>query len=184
MYTALHNLEMRDASWAGLQHGNRPGSAPDLVAIRAAAEILCGLSPLPPPQSAAVATSRDAKLLARTASTAFEPMFVVDFHDSVDAHKPSLVWNKQPRLSPTHKEVSPTDKKARASPLVSTVPPCNHCGETQSPQWRKGPGDKPHLCNACGTRYLRKGSLQHSANRRSSFQPRYRSGAITAAMVA
>jgi hypothetical protein len=29
------------------------------------------------------------------------------------------------------------------------------------------PGDKPHLCNACGTRYLRKGSLNHSANRRS-----------------
>jgi hypothetical protein len=29
-------------------------------------------------------------------------------------------------------------------------------------------GDKPHLCNACGTRYLRKGSLNHSANRRNS----------------
>lgn len=45
---------------------------------------------------------------------------------------------------------------------------CNHCGETESPQWRKGPSDKPHLCNACGTRYLRTGSLQHSGHRRGS----------------
>jgi hypothetical protein len=43
---------------------------------------------------------------------------------------------------------------------------CNHCGETESPQWRKGPQDKPHLCNACGTRFLRTGSLQHSSHRR------------------
>lgn len=43
---------------------------------------------------------------------------------------------------------------------------CNHCGETESPQWRKGPHDKPHLCNACGTRFLRTGSLQHSSHRR------------------
>ena len=28
-----------------------------------------------------------------------------------------------------------------------------------SPQWRKGPGSKPVLCNACGTRFLRTRSL-------------------------
>lgn len=49
---------------------------------------------------------------------------------------------------------------------------CNHCGETESPQWRKGPADKPHLCNACGTRYLRTGSLKRSGARRSG-QPKH-----------
>jgi hypothetical protein len=98
--------------------------------------------------------------------------------------------------------------KALSLNAMGAIPPCNHCGELESPQWRKGPsaccnhpcssrrvhtcqctsdclfafsrltilpcgwlvaaGDKPHLCNACGTRYLRKGSLNHSANRRNS----------------
>uniref|UniRef100_A0A7S0RGJ1 GATA-type domain-containing protein n=1 Tax=Pyramimonas obovata TaxID=1411642 RepID=A0A7S0RGJ1_9CHLO len=49
---------------------------------------------------------------------------------------------------------------------------CNHCGETESPQWRKGPAEKPHLCNACGTRYLRTGSLKRSGARRTG-QPRH-----------
>ncbi|KAL4543199.1 hypothetical protein Ndes2526B_g03861 [Nannochloris sp. 'desiccata'] len=34
-------------------------------------------------------------------------------------------------------------------------PMCDHCGATESPQWRKGPEEKPILCNACGTRYRR-----------------------------
>lgn len=33
--------------------------------------------------------------------------------------------------------------------------PCDHCGATESPQWRRGPPAKPMLCNACGTRYRR-----------------------------
>lgn len=37
--------------------------------------------------------------------------------------------------------------------------PCCHCGATSSPCWRKGPEDKPILCNACGARYLVKRSL-------------------------
>ena len=28
-----------------------------------------------------------------------------------------------------------------------------------SPAWRRGPASKPHLCNACGVRYLNKGTL-------------------------
>mmetsp|Transcript_49503 Transcript_49503/g.158274 ORF Transcript_49503/g.158274 Transcript_49503/m.158274 type:complete len:135 (+) Transcript_49503:168-572(+) len=35
--------------------------------------------------------------------------------------------------------------------------PCDHCGVTESPQWRRGPPSKPHLCNACGTRFRRRG---------------------------
>lgn len=37
--------------------------------------------------------------------------------------------------------------------------PCNHCGRTCSPCWRKGPPGKPVLCNACGARYLVKRNL-------------------------
>lgn len=33
--------------------------------------------------------------------------------------------------------------------------PCGHCKTPYSPQWRKGPRNKPVLCNACGIRFLR-----------------------------
>ncbi|QDZ18879.1 GATA-type domain-containing protein [Chloropicon primus] len=38
--------------------------------------------------------------------------------------------------------------------------PCDHCGETESPMWRKGPESKPLLCNACGARWITKRSLE------------------------
>ncbi|KAG2495957.1 hypothetical protein HYH03_005887 [Edaphochlamys debaryana] len=37
--------------------------------------------------------------------------------------------------------------------------PCDHCGATESPQWRRGPAHRPTLCNACGTRFRRTGQL-------------------------
>lgn len=37
-------------------------------------------------------------------------------------------------------------------------PECEHPFE--SPQWRKGPPQHPVLCNACGTRWLRNGTLK------------------------
>jgi len=37
--------------------------------------------------------------------------------------------------------------------------PCDHCGASESPQWRRGPNHKPVLCNACGTRYRRTNQL-------------------------
>jgi len=43
-------------------------------------------------------------------------------------------------------------------------PPCDNCGATESPQWRKGPPGKPRLCNACGARYLRTRTLEGSAS--------------------
>lgn len=39
-----------------------------------------------------------------------------------------------------------------------TNPDCEH--PYNSPQWRKGPPDCPVLCNACGTRWLRNGTLK------------------------
>lgn len=75
--------------------------------------------------------------------------------------------------------VSERESSAKEASLASSREPkqvahgaCNHCGETESPQWRKGPTEKPHLCNACGTRYLRTGSLKRSGARRSG-QPRH-----------
>jgi len=38
--------------------------------------------------------------------------------------------------------------------------PCYHCGVAESPMWRKGPEDKPVLCNACGARWLTKRTLE------------------------
>jgi hypothetical protein len=40
--------------------------------------------------------------------------------------------------------------------------PCGHCKTPYSPQWRKGPRNKPVLCNACGIRYLRNRHLGRS----------------------
>lgn len=37
---------------------------------------------------------------------------------------------------------------------------CANCGALTSPCWRKGPEDAKHLCNACGSRYLVKGTLE------------------------
>jgi len=43
---------------------------------------------------------------------------------------------------------------------VGTGGPCAHCGRVSSPCWRKGPPEKPLLCNACGARFLVKHSLE------------------------
>ncbi|KAJ7517882.1 hypothetical protein O6H91_21G044300 [Diphasiastrum complanatum] len=39
--------------------------------------------------------------------------------------------------------------------------PCYHCGTTTTPLWRNGPLDKPVLCNACGSRWRTKGTLDN-----------------------
>jgi hypothetical protein len=45
-----------------------------------------------------------------------------------------------------------------------TNPDCEHPHD--SPQWRKGPPTNPILCNACGTRWLRNGTLKPLVPRR------------------
>ncbi len=49
---------------------------------------------------------------------------------------------------------------APAMTRVGTGGPCAHCGRVSSPCWRKGPPEKPLLCNACGARFLVKHSLE------------------------
>ncbi|XP_037480246.1 GATA transcription factor 27-like [Triticum dicoccoides] len=39
--------------------------------------------------------------------------------------------------------------------------PCFHCRVMSSPLWRHGPPEKPVLCNACGTRWRKKGTLEN-----------------------
>ncbi|KAM3369048.1 hypothetical protein ACQJBY_017122 [Aegilops geniculata] len=55
--------------------------------------------------------------------------------------------------------------------------PCCHCGVTSTPLWRNGPTHKPVLCNACGSRWRTKGSLEnytpmHSRDDIDADQPR------------
>ncbi|KAF8014002.1 hypothetical protein BT93_I1764 [Corymbia citriodora subsp. variegata] len=44
--------------------------------------------------------------------------------------------------------------------------PCNHCGVKETPLWRHGPMEKPVLCNACGSRWRIKGSLDNYTPKR------------------
>ncbi|XP_065629918.1 GATA transcription factor 26-like [Quercus suber] len=39
--------------------------------------------------------------------------------------------------------------------------PCFHCGIDDTPLWRNGPPEKPVLCNACGSRYRIRGTLEN-----------------------
>lgn len=142
-------------------------SGDQATALRNAAEILCALSPLPPLDSH---RQPGAKVYVGRHSTVIGIPF---------SEVQEVLWRqrKQSKVTPGSSPTSPhmleqvmNERKLSSSKAhggVGSVPPCNHCGDMESPQWRKGPSDKPHLCNACGTRYLRKGSLNHSANRRS-----------------
>jgi len=52
----------------------------------------------------------------------------------------------------------PTDTLTAIILLANMTPTCAHCGETKTPQWRKGMvstylGKKHYLCNACGLKY-------------------------------
>ncbi len=52
---------------------------------------------------------------------------------------------------------------------ILAAPPCSaaECEHPlESPQWRKGPPQYPILCNACGTRWLRNGTLKPLVPRR------------------
>ncbi|XP_029125405.1 GATA transcription factor 27 [Cajanus cajan] len=49
--------------------------------------------------------------------------------------------------------------------------PCFHCGINFTPLWRNGPEEKPVLCNACGSRYRKRGNLEDYLP--THFQPEY-----------
>ncbi|XP_042482094.1 GATA transcription factor 26-like isoform X2 [Macadamia integrifolia] len=50
--------------------------------------------------------------------------------------------------------------------------PCCHCGTTSTPLWRNGPPGKPVLCNACGSRWRTKGTLEnYTPLHARTFQP-------------
>ncbi|XP_055960080.1 GATA transcription factor 26-like [Mercurialis annua] len=49
--------------------------------------------------------------------------------------------------------------------------PCYHCGIHSTPLWRNGPPTKPVLCNACGSRYRNRGSLDNYAPKHAQTQP-------------
>ncbi|XP_022758156.1 GATA transcription factor 26-like isoform X1 [Durio zibethinus] len=49
--------------------------------------------------------------------------------------------------------------------------PCYHCGVTSTPLWRNGPLEKPVLCNACGSRWRTKGTLDNYIPLHARFEP-------------
>lgn len=61
--------------------------------------------------------------------------------------------------SHTVPDPTPRASKAKAQPEQRRRHPkhgmCSFCHETDSPLWRKGPEQYPHLCNRCGMRYFR-----------------------------
>ncbi|XP_040257133.1 GATA transcription factor 27-like [Aegilops tauschii subsp. strangulata] len=44
--------------------------------------------------------------------------------------------------------------------MVKKEGPCCHCRVISNLLWRNGPPEKPVLCNACGTRWRKKGTLE------------------------
>ncbi|WCJ18249.1 GATA transcription factor 27 [Euphorbia peplus] len=49
--------------------------------------------------------------------------------------------------------------------------PCYHCGINSTPLWRNGPVEKPVLCNACGSRYRIRGTLENYAPKHAQLLP-------------
>ena len=43
---------------------------------------------------------------------------------------------------------------------------CTYCGATSTPQWRHHPETNAMLCNACGVRYKKTGSLELASARK------------------
>ena len=73
-------------------------------------------------------------------------------------HKPRQLRHQQQQRQQQKPRATGNTKSARGTG-ERRLGPCDHCGVTESPQWRKGPPKKPMLCNACGTRYMRTRSL-------------------------
>ncbi|KAG2444991.1 hypothetical protein HYH02_008861 [Chlamydomonas schloesseri] len=101
------------------------------------------------------------------ASSAFDlqqqlPLLVAQYdqqqqQQSAEAHEAQPEQQLQ-QLQPTAPAAAPAAPAPRAF-HHKTGGPCDHCGATESPQWRRGPPAKPMLCNACGTRYRRTNQL-------------------------
>ncbi|XP_031383453.1 GATA transcription factor 27-like [Punica granatum] len=53
--------------------------------------------------------------------------------------------------------------------------PCCHCGAKETPLWRNGPLEKPVLCNACGSRWRIRGTLENYVPKRGHGGGRRRS---------
>jgi hypothetical protein len=51
-------------------------------------------------------------------------------------------------------------KPSGSTVVVRLGGPCQHCHVSTSVCWRRGPPEKPVLCNACGSRFLVKANLE------------------------
>ena len=58
-----------------------------------------------------------------------------------------------------HSATSSTTNQIITMISQGNVKTCDHCFTTSTPCWRRGPAEKPCLCNACGTRWCTRHSL-------------------------
>ena len=86
--------------------------------------------------------------------------------DAVQLAKRKRKWGSGMGAARSAGALSRRGEKRRRTDL------CDHCGATESPQWRPGPEEKPQLCNACGTRYRRGGLLQNGRGSSAKVQGR------------
>lgn len=137
----------------------------------------------PDGKSAHVATEDDVKDLSTLLSEAKVEKSSKSSPPPSNSNSPSSRDYSSSSASAKHRQAShrgQTSNHHVASAAASTTPtkrsgsqykpggPCDHCGVTESPQWRRGPPNKPQLCNACGTRYRRTGTLGAGSNASSS----------------
>jgi len=58
--------------------------------------------------------------------------------------------------SQTKEQEFPPPAKRKRRKAITTDRVCKICGDTQTPEWRKGPQGSHTLCNACGLNYAKK----------------------------
>jgi len=66
-----------------------------------------------------------------------------------------LKYESEPQLVVDQDSFPPPVKRKRRKPVV-TNRTCKICGDTETPEWRKGPQGSHTLCNACGLNYAKK----------------------------
>lgn len=98
----------------------------------------------PTPENASTASGQKRKLERQEDSDVAETagMLVVK-HEHAEESEPHDSQKRQKRA-----------RRTKAKPEMANLR-CLHCGETDTPEWRRGPAGPKTLCNACGLQYAK-----------------------------
>jgi GATA zinc finger len=83
---------------------------------------------------------------------------------------PDLPPTPPTRLSILIPRTTPSSTSMGAAP--TPLQTCVHCGATETPLWRAGPAGPKTLCNACGVRWKKTGSVVARGRRRPAPAPK------------